>query len=123
VSGVIGLDHVQVAAPPGCEAEARGFYGELLGLPEVPKPAELASTGGAWFACGGGQTLHIGVEADFSPATKAHPGLRVASSEVLNALAEKLIEAGAEVRWDERQPDVGRFYTSDPWGNRVELRC
>ncbi len=123
MSDVITLDHVQVAAPPGCEEEARGFYGELLGLPEMPKPAELASTGGAWFACGGEQALHIGVEPDFAPATKAHPGLRVSSSDALNLLAERLFEAGAEVRWDERQPEVGRFYTSDPWGNRVELRC
>lgn len=119
----IVLDHVQVAAPTGCEEEARSFYGTLLGLPEIPKPAALASTGGAWFACGTEQSIHVGVEADFTPATKAHPGLRVASREALDALAGRLVESGAEVRWDERQAEVARFYTSDPWGNRVELRA
>ena len=73
---IAGLDHVQVAAPPGCEAEARAFYGRLLGLEELEKPPALAARGGAWFACGA-QQLHVGVAADFTPATKAHPGLRV----------------------------------------------
>lgn len=117
------LDHVQVAAPPGCEREARAFYGELLGLPEIPKPAELAATGGVWFSCGAGQAVHIGVTEAFSPAEKAHPGLRVASASALEEVAERLTTAGVAVRWDERQPSVRRFYTADPWGNRVELRC
>src|SRR5699024_2182119 len=73
---IAGLDHVQVAAPPGCEAEARAFYGRLLGLAELEKPPALAARGGAWFACGA-QQLHVGVAADFTPATKAHPALAV----------------------------------------------
>jgi catechol 2,3-dioxygenase-like lactoylglutathione lyase family enzyme len=117
---ITGLDHVQVAAPPGCEQEARGFYGRLLGLPELEKPPELASRGGAWFACGA-QQLHVGVERDFSAAAKAHPALAVDSAAALNALAETLAGAGAPVNWDESLPDVRRFFTEDPWGNRVEL--
>ncbi len=116
---ITGLDHVQVAAPPGCEAEARRFYGELLGLAEIPKPASLAQRGGAWFALGE-QQLHIGVEDSFEPARKAHPALRVAA-EGLDALAERLVEAGVAVRWDYDLPAVRRFYTEDPWGNRLEL--
>jgi catechol 2,3-dioxygenase-like lactoylglutathione lyase family enzyme len=107
------LDHVQVAAPPGCEAEARRFYGELLGLAEIPKPEPLRARGGVWF-----EQLHIGVETDFRPARKAHPALRVPD---LDALAERLAAAGAPVEWDESLPGVRRFYTADPWGNRVEL--
>jgi catechol 2,3-dioxygenase-like lactoylglutathione lyase family enzyme len=113
------LDHVQIAAPPGCEAEARRFYGGLLGLPEVPKPEPMRVTGGVWFALGA-QGLHIGIEADFVPARKAHPAIRVAP-EALDALAAGLADAGETVSWDERLPGMRRFYTEDPWGNRLEL--
>jgi catechol 2,3-dioxygenase-like lactoylglutathione lyase family enzyme len=115
-----GLDHVQVAAPPGCEREARRFYGELLGLAEVPKPGVLAARGGAWFACGA-QQLHVGVAEDFEAARKAHPALRVTDVAELERLGERLEYAGVAVRWDEALPGARRFYTEDPWGNRVEL--
>jgi catechol 2,3-dioxygenase-like lactoylglutathione lyase family enzyme len=118
---IVGLDHVQVAAPPGCEGDARRFYGALLGLEELEKPAPLAARGGAWFALGGGgQQLHVGVEEDFAPARKAHPALAVALGG-LELLAERLVEAGCEVRWDDAVAGVARFYVDDPWGNRLEL--
>jgi catechol 2,3-dioxygenase-like lactoylglutathione lyase family enzyme len=116
---VLGLDHVQLAAPPGCEAQARGFYGDVLGLPEVAKPRSLEGRGGVWFSLGV-QELHVGVEEPFSPARKAHPALRVEPAE-LDAVAERLAAAGAKVAWDDLLPGVRRFYTEDPWGNRVEL--
>jgi catechol 2,3-dioxygenase-like lactoylglutathione lyase family enzyme len=119
MTAVIGLDHVQVAAPAGCEREARRFYAELLGLDEIEKPEPLRSRGGAWFAVGA-QQLHIGVQEPFSPARKAHPALRVRADE-LDALALRLTEAGAEVIWDEELPEVRRFFSEDPWGNRIEL--
>jgi catechol 2,3-dioxygenase-like lactoylglutathione lyase family enzyme len=115
-----GLDHVQVAAPPGCEREARRFYGELLGLEEVAKPEVLASRGGAWFACGP-QELHVGVAEDFEAARKAHPALRVTDIAELERVGERLEYAGVAVRWDEDLPGARRFYAEDPWGNRVEL--
>jgi hypothetical protein len=74
---ITGLDHVQVAAPPGCEAEARRFYGELLGLEEIAKPEPLRAAGGAWFSLGA-QQLHVGVAEPFTAAAKAHPALAVA---------------------------------------------
>lgn len=117
---IVGLDHVQVAAPPGCEAEARAFYGRLLGLRELEKPPAAAARGGAWFACGT-QQLHVGVAADFAPATKAHPALAVGRAADLDALAERLTGAGAPVHWDDELPGVARFYTEDPWGNRLEI--
>ena len=116
---VVGLDHVQVAAPRGCEREAQRFYGTLLGLPEIPKPEPLRGRGGVWFGLGS-QQLHIGVQEPFSPARKAHPALRVRAGE-LDALALRLAEAGAEVIWDEELPGVRRFFSEDPWGNRIEL--
>jgi catechol 2,3-dioxygenase-like lactoylglutathione lyase family enzyme len=117
---ITGLDHVQVAAPPNCEHEARSFYGSLLGLREVPKPAALAGAGGLWFECGT-QQLHVGVEEPFLASRKAHPGLAVADAGTLDVLADRLASAGAPVRWDERLGAVRRFYTEDPWGNRLEL--
>ena len=116
---IVALDHVQMAAPPGCEPAARRFYGELLGLAELAKPEPLSERGGVWFGLGA-QQLHIGVETPFSPARKAHPAFRV-SSPALDALAERLSKAGAEVVWDHDLPGVRRLYTEDPWGNRLEL--
>jgi catechol 2,3-dioxygenase-like lactoylglutathione lyase family enzyme len=113
----VRLDHVQIAAPPGCEAEARRFYGELLGLPEIQKPEPLRGRGGAWFQLEH-QQLHVGVEEDFRPARKAHPAL---ASEDVDALAARLAGAGAPVQWDDAIPGVRRFYTADPFGNRVEI--
>lgn len=115
----LGLDHVQVAAPPGCEEAARRFYGELFGLPEVAKPDPIRGRGGVWFRLGAHQ-LHVGVEEAFSPARQAHPALRVAPEE-LDPLAKRLAAAGVKVAWDDALPDVRRFYTEDPWGNRVEV--
>ncbi|MCA1696394.1 MAG: glyoxalase [Actinobacteria bacterium] len=113
------LDHVQVAAPPGCEAQARWFYGTLIGLPEVDKPEPLRSRGGAWFGLSDAQ-LHVGVEVPFMPARKAHPALRWSDDELL-AVAERLAAADMLVRWDTKLPGVRRFFTEDPWGNRLEL--
>jgi catechol 2,3-dioxygenase-like lactoylglutathione lyase family enzyme len=115
---VTGIDHVQVAAPPGCEPEARAFYGGLLGLEELAKPEPLAARGGCWFRAGG-QELHVGVEEPFSPARKAHPGL---VADDLDALAERLAAEGIAVEWDESIPEARRFHTADPFGNRLELR-
>jgi catechol 2,3-dioxygenase-like lactoylglutathione lyase family enzyme len=116
---VMGIDHVQVAAPRDCETEARRFYGTLLGLVELEKPEPLRGRGGVWFRCGE-QQLHVGVEDDFAPARKAHPALRVTGGG-LDTLAERLRDAGEQVDWDGALVGVRRFYSWDPWGNRIEL--
>jgi 8-oxo-dGTP diphosphatase len=113
------LAHVQLAAPPGCEPQARRFFGELLALPELPKPEALRARGGVWFGLGD-QQLHVGVEAAFAPARKAHPALRLREDE-LDAVAVRLGAAGAQVTWDAELAGVRRFSTADPWGNRLEL--
>ncbi len=112
-----GLDHVQIAAPAGCEAAARRFFGELLRLRELEKPEPLASRGGAWFQAGR-QELHVGVEAEFEPARKAHPAFLV---DDVDELATRLEAAAVAVRWDDELPGVLRFYAEDPWGNRLEF--
>ena len=117
---ITGIDHVQVAAPPGCERAARAFYGGALGLAELPKPDALAGRGGCWFAAGD-QQLHVGVASPFTAAAKAHPALRASSAETLRRLAEALEAAGHTVAWDDALPGAERFYVHDPFGNRVEI--
>ena|SRR5271168_2018813 len=111
------LDHVQLAAPLGCEAAAREFYGTLLGMPELEKPATLRGRGGCWFQCGT-QQLHIGVEGNFQPGRKAHPAFAVND---LDGLRKKLLARGVAVIEDEALPGTVRFYAEDPWGNRLEF--
>lgn len=116
--GILGIDHVQVAAPAGCEDAARAFYGEALGLEELPKPAALAARGGCWFRAGTHE-LHVGVDAEFVPARKAHPGFVV---DDLDALGTRLRERGFEPVEDTSVAEVRRFFASDPFGNRLEFR-
>lgn len=112
-----GVDHVQLAMPPGGEDEARRFYADLLGFDELAKPAALAKRGGAWFRSGAVE-LHLGVEEEFRPARKAHPGLTV---DDLDGLADRLGTAGVTVQWDDLLPGRRRFYAADPFGNRLEF--
>ena len=114
---VRGLDHVQLAMPRGEEAKASAFYATLLGIPQVPKPDNLAGRGGCWFA-DGGVRIHLGVEDDFRPARKAHPALLV---DDLEALVTRLRAAGVAVREDEPLEGYHRVYVDDPFGNRLEL--
>ncbi|MGN6799872.1 MAG: VOC family protein [Gaiellaceae bacterium] len=115
---ILGIDHVQVAGPAGCEDEARAFYGGLLGMAEIAKPDALATRGGCWFSAGA-QELHVGVEEPFAPARKAHPGL-VAGD--LDDLADRLRGAGHHVAFDDAIPGARRFHVTDPFGNRLEIR-
>ncbi len=114
---LLGIDHVQLAMPPGGEAEARRFYAEVLGLIEVVKPEALAARGGCWFESES-TIIHLGVEETFTPARKAHPAFCV---EDLEACRRKLLAAGMDVTPDESLPGVRRLYTADPFGNRVEF--
>lgn len=114
---VLSLHHVQLAMPAGEEDRARAFYGGVLGLTEEPKPANLAARGGVWFESGS-LRLHLGVEADFRPARKAHPALLVVG---LAALAERCRAAGFPPVTDEPLPGFDRVYVFDPFGNRLEL--
>jgi catechol 2,3-dioxygenase-like lactoylglutathione lyase family enzyme len=112
-----GIDHIQLAAPPGCEAEARRFFGGVLGLEEVEKPESLRRRGGVWFRVGA-QQLHVGVEQEFAPARKAHPAFAVSG---YDELVVRLRSAGVETVADDSIPGVRRSYVADPWGNRIEL--
>ena len=115
--GFLGFHHVQLAMPPGREAEAVRFYGEVLGFDQVPKPPNIAARGGCWFRSGRVE-LHLGVEEPFTPARKAHPALLL---EDLGVVERRLAAAGVEPVLDEQLEGHRRFYVSDPFGNRLEL--
>ena len=111
------LDHVQLAAPPGSEDRLRAYYVDVLGMTETPRPPVLAARGGCWFRAGAVE-LHLGIEAAFRPAKKAHPGLRVTG---IDACAARIADAGFPVIRDEGLPGHRRFFSEDPVGNRLEF--
>lgn len=111
------LDHVQLAMPRGEEEQAVSFFVGVIGMTQIEKPEPLRSRGGCWFTSGPTH-LHLGIESDFNPQQKAHPAFCIVG---LNALAERLVVAGHEVIWDDTLTDRKRFYTSDPFGNRIEF--
>lgn len=115
----VGLDHVQLAAPEDRESEARHFFKEILGWTEIPKPEPLQKRGGVWFKCGIHE-VHIGVQKDFAPATKAHPAFHVHNIE---ALKVHLARQNVTIIHDEARTEEGitRFYVHDPFGNRIEF--
>lgn len=114
---VVGVHHVQLAMPPGREAEAEAFYSGMLGIPRVAKPSHLEVRGGCWFESGEVR-IHLGIEKGFVPARKAHPALVV---DDLAVARRRLEDAGVEVITDESLPGHDRFYASDPFGNRLEF--
>jgi catechol 2,3-dioxygenase-like lactoylglutathione lyase family enzyme len=114
---ILRIDHVQLAMPPGSEERARAFYVGVLGLREVPKPAELAKRGGAWFQSGDAK-VHLGVEVDFRPAKKAHPALIV---EGLSEIVSRCEKAGYKTKPDASFDGYNRVHVEDPFGNRIEL--
>ncbi|WP_263170102.1 glyoxalase [Streptomyces sp. SCSIO ZS0520] len=112
-----GLHHVLLPIPPGAEDICREFWGGILGMTELEKPPALAARGGCWFG-GGGLEVHLGVEEDFRPNRKAHPGILVTS---LPALAKRLEGHGVTVTWDDNLPGHTRFHAFDKLGNRLEF--
>ncbi|MCG3087638.1 VOC family protein [Sporosarcina cyprini] len=116
-SFLLGIDHVQLAAPPQSEEKARHFYGNLLGMEEIPKPSNLQGRGGCWFRCGS-QEVHVGIQENFMPAQKAHPGFTVRA---LDELRARLQEAGCPVKEEPPIEGRSRFFTEDPFGNRIEF--
>jgi catechol 2,3-dioxygenase-like lactoylglutathione lyase family enzyme len=111
------IHHVLLACPAGSEGVSRAFYRGVLGLDEIDKPPALALNGGCWFR-GHGLELHLGVEADFRPARKAHPALLVSG---IDDWAARLAAAGYPASFDDGFPGMRRFYSSDPHGNRLEF--
>ena len=113
---IVSIDHVQLAIPEGGEPQARAFFTGLLGMREVPKPANL-SPKGCWFEAGS-LSLHIGVDPDFRPARKAHPALLVDN---LVEMVRKLEMAGVPFAPGKPLEGYKRGDILDPFGNRIEI--
>lgn len=117
MSHIYAIDHVQIAMPAGQEEQARVFYCTILGFEEIPKPAALAGRGGVWFEAEGAR-LHLGVEADFRPARKAHPAFLVDN---LAVMIERCRENQVQMMTDQPLEGYNRIHIFDPFGNRIEL--
>jgi catechol 2,3-dioxygenase-like lactoylglutathione lyase family enzyme len=114
---LLRVHHVQLAMPPAGEETARRFYRDVLGLQEAPKPRHLRARGGCWFR-GTAVELHLGVEEPFRPARKAHTAFIVAD---LDQARSRLEAAGHPIMEDTQLDGHRRFYTADPFGNRLEF--
>ncbi|MFF2922000.1 glyoxalase [Streptomyces celluloflavus] len=114
---ITGLDHIQLAAPPGTEDALRAYYVDLLGMTERPKPPALAARGGCWFEAGTAR-IHLGIDPDHHPSKKSHPGICVTD---IDTFAAALAAGGAPVTWDDNLPGIRRFFSVDPVGNRLEF--
>jgi len=112
--GVQRLDHVNVTVPAALEPAAKRFYGEVLGLTEIPKPEAMRARGGLWFHGG----IHLGIEDGMRPSAKVHPALVV---EDVEAVRRTLVAAGCEWRDADDLAGVRRGHTRDPFGNRIEI--
>lgn len=118
MSFALGLDHTTIPMPPGEESSVRAFYGDLLHFPEVPKPPTLIIHGGVWYQFADGTQLHLQVQEPFLPMDPPHPAFRI---DRLDELAAVVLENGFRVEWDEALSPRRRFYTFDPFGNRLEM--
>lgn len=114
---IAGIHHVQLAMPAGAEDQAVAFYESILGISQVDKPSHLVVRGGCWFESGDVR-IHLGVEEPFEPARKAHPALVVGD---IDAARTHLEANHISVVVDTRLPGFDRFYTEDPFGNRIEI--
>lgn len=114
---VISIDHIQIAVPRALEAQCLAFYRDVLGLQEIPKPAELRGRGGAWFQAGPLQ-LHIGIDPEPSPASKRHICFLVAD---LDAAKAEIAAGGISIEGESQTDGLARLFVRDPGGNRIEI--
>ncbi len=119
---IVSLQHVQMIVPVSQTDEARRFYGELLGLEEMPRPQSLSDAGrtGAWYRIGD-QELHLRFETDPDGEPGLSDGHPALITNDLDGLRKRLRDAGFEL--EEAIPIEGRerFFARDPGGNRIEF--
>ncbi len=116
---LLALNHVNVTVPAEAESAAKHFYGVILGLQEIPKPAGTRQNLGAWYELGGVQ-LHLSVEDEVTNAASDRHVCYVLA-DIVEA-ERHLRYAGTEIIPDPRSvPGVKRFYVRDPGGNLIEL--
>jgi catechol 2,3-dioxygenase-like lactoylglutathione lyase family enzyme len=114
---ITALHHVNVTVPAELENAAKEFYGAMLGLRQIPKPATSRQSG-AWYQIGNTQ-LHLSVEDEEQSLSSRHVCFTVSD---LREAEGRFREAGVEIIADPRpNPDAPRFYVRDPGGNMLEI--
>lgn len=115
---ILGLHHAQITIPKGSEEEARQFYCQLLGLPEIEKPESLKGRGGFWLQVGDRQ-VHVGTEDGVDrKATKAHLAYEVTDIEEWKT---RFQQRGIKILDGVPIPGYARFEIRDPFENRMEF--
>ena len=114
----IRLHHVSIPRPPGSEESTRAFFGDLLGLDEIPPPNSLQAAEVIWFRIGEDTELHVFREAALDDPSIRHFCLVV---EDLPGLRQSLADAGYAPYDVETIPGRPRFFCRDPFGNIIEF--
>ncbi len=114
------LQHTSVPMPPGGDDDARAFYGDLLGMREIPKPEGLAAMTVVWFAANdNGDEVHVFQEKNIGPNSAAqHLCLEV---DDIAAYQTRLSNAGYAVEIPATIYNRPRLFVRDPFENLVEL--
>jgi catechol 2,3-dioxygenase-like lactoylglutathione lyase family enzyme len=111
------VQHVSVPRPPGSQAAARRFYGEVLGLEEVAVPEALAHLDLVWYRLSDTE-LHLYAGPLAPEGYSAHFCIQVDDAQKMR---EHLTRQGVVIRDDVTIPNRPRFFIHDPFGNRIEI--
>jgi glucose-1-phosphate thymidylyltransferase len=115
---IIDIHHAQITVPAEGFTTAKKFYCEVLGLPEVEKPIELATTQVFWVRVGN-QNVHIGIDQGVDRSrSRAHLAYEVTD---LNRWQTYLAEKGIAMEHPTPFAGYRRFHIRDPFGNMVEF--
>ena len=111
------LQHVSSPFAGDDRDALRAFYGEVLGLREVPTPSTLAHMELIWFSAGDGAELHF-FRGPADTGAARHFCLDI---EDLEETRRRLQAAGHEPYDDTPIRNRPRFFCRDPAGNLVEF--
>lgn len=112
---ITAIDHVSVLITD--LTKARGFYRDILGLPEIPKPKTFDFVA-LWFDLGNGQTLHLLQKPQADTRSPRHFALRVPD---VKTAREHFHRHGIAIQETGPIPHCDRFFVFDPDGNRIEI--
>ncbi len=111
------VQHVSIPRPPGHHAEARAFYGDVLGLEEIPIPKSIEHLDLIWFRLGDTE-IHLFAQAQQDPPSGRHLCIEV---DDVQAVRERLEAAGYVTEDTIPIPGRPRFFCLDPFNNRLEI--
>jgi catechol 2,3-dioxygenase-like lactoylglutathione lyase family enzyme len=112
------IDHVAIVVTD--LEQSRRFFGEAMGLKEIPRPPSFDFPG-AWFAAGS-EVLHLLAQPNMeAPGGRRHLCFWVRD---VHSAARRLAAFGFSVGWEHtyKIEGIDRFFTADPDNNRVEIQ-